>query len=340
MLTRRTLMGGTAALLGTVAAPQVMAQPKPVAIRAGYAAPPSAQFGAIFLAKPELLKHHGKSYTYEAKLFRSSSLQVTAMAANELDLGNFAFSTFHQAVVNAGVADLKIIGDEAEDGFPGYFGTQIRVNKDSGINSIAELKGKAVATLSIGSGIDFIFRYIVRQHGLEMNRDFTYLETPFPTMKGVLLNKKVDAAYFAQPFASDPEVLEQTKVLFRPGDILGPLMQNFPCVRASFVAQNRPVLVDFLEDFLRVVRWHYDPANRAEAIKIASEATKVPEVVFQRFIYTKEDSYRNPDGLPDLNALHKNWGMLKELGVTKQDLNANDYADLSMIKEAAARLKS
>ena len=339
MLTRRTLMGGTAAVLSSVAAPQVLAQPKPLAIRAGYAAPPSAQLASIFLAKPELLKHHGKSYTYEPVLFRSSSLQVTALAANELNFGNYAFSTFHQAVTNANITDLKVIGDEAEDGFPGYFGTQIRVNKDSGINKIEDLKGKVIATLSIGSGIDFIFRYIVRQHGLEVNRDFSYLETPFPTMKGVLLNKKVDAAYFAQPFASDPEVLEQTKVLFRPGDILGPLMQNFPCARAGFIAQNRPALVDFLEDFLRVARWHYDPANHKEAVKISSEATKVPEAVLQRFIFTKDDSYRNPDGLPDLNALQKNWGMLQELGVSKQELKVNDYADLSLIKEAAARLK-
>ena len=38
-------------------------------------------------------------------------------------------------------------------------------------------------------------------------------------MKQMLLEKKVDTAYFAQPFASDPEVLEKTKVLFTTADI-------------------------------------------------------------------------------------------------------------------------
>ena len=335
----RILVGATAALLcATATATPVLAQDKPL-IRYGYILPPVAEMAGIFLTKPELLKHHGKTYNFEAKFLRGSPLIVTALAAGEIEVGNLGVSTFYQAVVNANLTDMKVIADEAEDGFQGMFSSQIRVRKDSGINKITDLKGKVIATIALGSGADMITRYTLRKHGLELNRDFTYLETPFATMKPMLLEKKVDAAYFAQPFASDPDVVAQTNTLFTTDDTMGPLMLNFIAARGSFIAKHRPAMVDFMEDFIRVVRWYYDPANRDESIKIVSEASKVPEPVLRRYIFSKGDNYRSLDALPDLTVIQKNWAAMKELGLMRQEMNVNDYADLSIVKEAAARLK-
>jgi NitT/TauT family transport system substrate-binding protein len=328
---------GAAAAIAAPATP-ALSQSLPL-IRFGYLLPPISEMAGIFTVKPELLKHYRKTYNFEAKYVRGSPLLVTAFAAGEIDVGNLGVSTFHQAVVNAGLSDMKVIGDEAQDGFNGMFSSQVRVRKDSEITKIADLKGKVIATIALGSGADMLTRYTLRKYGLELNRDYTYLETPFPTMKAMLLEKKVDAAYFAQPFASDPEVNEKTNVLFTTDDSMGPIMLNFIAARGSFIAKNRPAMVDFMEDFLRVVRWYYDPANRDESIKIVSEASKVPEAVLRRYIFTQRDNYRSLDALPDLGIIQKNWAAMKELGLTKQELNVNDYADLSVVKEAAARLK-
>jgi NitT/TauT family transport system substrate-binding protein len=308
-------------------------------IRWGYVLPPVAEFAGILTNKPELLTHWNKSYTFEPKFVRGSPVLVTALAAGELDIANLGFSTFYQAVVNAGLSDMRVIGDEVEDGFHGHFSSQIRVLKDSNINKIEDLKGKVVATIAIGSAADMLTRYTLRKHGLELNRDYTYLETAFPTMKPMLIGKKVDAAYFAQPFASDPEVERETKVLFTTDDSMGPLMPNFIAARGNFIAKNRPAMVDFMEDFLRVVRWYYNPANRAEAIKSISEANKVPVEVLDRYLFTKKDNYRNLDGLPDLKVIQDNMRAQKEIGLAKSEININDYADLSLVKEAAERLK-
>src|SRR5947199_402107 len=83
---------------------------------------------------------------------RGSPLLVTALAANEVDVANLGFSTLYQAVNNAGLSDMKVIADEAEDAINGFFASQVRVRKDSGINKIEDLKGKVVATIAIGSG--------------------------------------------------------------------------------------------------------------------------------------------------------------------------------------------
>jgi len=337
LVTATAITSLSAALLATAT---LSAAADPPTIRWGYVLPPIAEIAGIFTTKPELLKHHGKSYTFEAKFVRGSPLLVTALAANEIEVANLGFSTFHQAVVNAGLSDMRIIGDEAEDGFHGQFSSQIRVRKDSGINKIEDLKGKVVATIALGSGADMLTRYTLRKHGLELNKDYTYLETPFPTMKAMLLEKKVDAAYFAQPFASDPEVIEQTRVLFTTNDSMGPLMPNFIAARGGFIAKNRAAMVDFMEDYLRVIRWYYAPANRKEAITIISEASKTPPAVLERYIFTKDDNYRNLDGLPDLKAIQANWAAQKELGLIRQALDVNNYADLSLVQEAAARLKN
>lgn len=340
LLTRRnaiTSVGAAASVLSMPAILPARAADLPN-IRWGYILPPVAEMAGIFLLKPELLKHHGKTYTFEPKFLRGSPLVVTALAANEIDMGNLGFSTFHQAVVNAGISDMRIIADEAEDAFNGQFASQLRVRKDSGITKVADLKGKVIATIAIGSGADMMTRYHLRKQGFELNRDFTYLETPFPTMKAMLLEKKVDAAYFAQPFASDPEVNEKTNILFTTGDSMGPFAPNFVGMRGDFIKKNRAAVVDFLEDFIRMVRWYYDPANRDASIKIVAEASKTPEEVLRRYIFTKEDNFRSMDAMPDLKVIQSNMQVQFELGFTRQVLKVEDYADLSLVKEAAARL--
>jgi NitT/TauT family transport system substrate-binding protein len=337
-LLRSVVALGALLMLGSWVAGPAAAQNLPH-IRWGYVLPPIAEIASIFDAKPELTKHLGKSYTYQSVYVRGSPNLVRGLAAGEIDVANLGFSTFHQAVVNAGLADMRVIADEVEDGFHGYFSSQIRVRKDSGINKVEDLKGKVVATIALGSAADMLTRYTLLQHGLKINKDYTMIETPFPTMKAMLLEKKVDAAYFAQPFASDPEVDAKTKVLFTTDDSMGPLMPNFVAARGSFISKNRAAMVDFLEDFLRVVRWYYDPANYDEAVKIISKASKTPEAVLKRYIFTKRDNYRNLDGLPDLAVIQRNMEEQHELGFTDRVLDIKKYADLSLIKEAAARLK-
>jgi NitT/TauT family transport system substrate-binding protein len=43
--------------------------------------------------------------------------------------------------------------------------------------------------------------------------------------------------------------------------------------------------------------------------------------------------------LPNLDALQKNVDMTKDLGFVKASLDVKAYTDLSMVKEAAQRLK-
>jgi NitT/TauT family transport system substrate-binding protein len=66
--------------------------------------------------------------------------------------------------------------------------------------------------------------------------------------------------------------------------------------------------------------------------------TKAPPERFG-WLFTKQDYYRNPDMLPDINALQSNIKTTHDLGFIKAPLDVTKYTDLSLVQEAAKRLK-
>jgi sulfonate transport system substrate-binding protein len=98
-------------------------------------------------------------------------------------------------------------------------------------------------------------------------------------------------------------------------------------------------MVDFLEDYLRVVRWYIDPAHHAEAVAISVAFSKLPAAAFDSWVFTKHDYFRDPNGMPDLAALQANVELQKKVGFLKADIDVKKYVDLSLIEEAAKRLQ-
>jgi NitT/TauT family transport system substrate-binding protein len=274
----------------------------------------------------------------EAVRFQGTPPMITALANNELEIANLAYSTLGLAIQNAGLSDLRIIADEFQDGAPGYFSNQFFVGKDSGINKIEDLKGKVLATNSVGSGIDIAMKAALKKHGLIDKRDYTVIEAPFPTMAALLKDKKADLVSAVMPFALSPVLKEHGKVLFDQTAGLGRSQFVFWTMRKAFIDKNRDALVDFMEDVLRIERWYLDPKNHDEVAKIASGFLKVPPERFG-WLFTKQDYYRDPNGLPDLAALQRNVDTTVELGFLKSSFDVKKFADLSIVEEAAKRLK-
>ena len=108
--------------------------------------------------------------------------------------------------------------------------------------------------------------------------------------------------------------------------------------RKSFIDKNRAAMTDFIEDTIRIVRWYLDPANHKEVVEICARITKRPPEQFD-WVFTARDNYRDPDMKPDLVALQRGVDVMKELGFVKTSLDVKAYADLSLIEEAAKRLK-
>ena len=313
------------------------AKAEPLKIRGAWVAP-LANLASVWLQKKDLAIHFGQSYVFEPVRYAGTPPMITAIANNELEIGNLAFSTLPIAIENAGMDDIRVISDDFQDGVSGYVSNDFEVLADGPIKKVEDLKGKVVAINSAGAGVDIAMRAMLRKHGLEANRDYTIIEAPFPGMKSMLIEKKVDLIPAVLPFMLDPELKKNARSLFDMKAAIGRSQFVMWSARKPFIDAHRAALVDFLEDSLRILHWYLDPKNHDAAAEIASQLTKQPPERFG-WIFSKNDYYRDSNLMPDLDALQKNVDMTYELGFAKASLDVKAHSDLSLIKEAASRLK-
>jgi sulfonate transport system substrate-binding protein len=333
MRARKCLLIGLAAALLLCRA----AAAEPVTIRVSWIAPVT-NWAPMLAEKKELARHLGQSYRLEPMRYVGTPQMITALAAGELEVANLAFSTLPIAIQNAGLADLRVIADELQDGVADYYSQEYMVLADGPIRKIEDLKGKVVATVAAGAAVDVAMRTMLRRHGLEDRRDYAMVEAPLPTMRAMLADRKADLVPLVLPFALDPELRRIARPLFLNRDVVGVTQLLFWAARQSFIDKNRAAMIDFMADSLRISRWYLDPANRAEVMAIAGRLTKQPPERFD-WAFTKRDYYHAPDMRPDLDALQRNVAMMKDLGFVSTDIDVKQHADLSLIEAAAARLK-
>lgn len=315
------------------------ASAEPAHLRIGWVSG-SSDVPLVAIGPKDVLRHEGKSYVLDLTHFQGSPPQITALAANEIDFVGFGFSVLPTAVFNAHMTDLRVIADMFQDGGPGAYSNPFFVLTDSSIHSIADMKGHVAVTNSAGSAVDMVLRAILRKNGLEPVRDVTILEAGFGNMPAMLKEHKVDLIPGTRLTSGDPAFRAYARPLFTQKDAIGRAQMAELVARQGFLEKNRAAVVDYLEDSLRELRWFSDPANHAAAVKIFSDFTKIPAPQFDPWLFVKgEDYYKDPNGTPDLAALQANIDTMRELGFTKETLDVKQYADLSFVKEAAARLK-
>ena len=293
----------------------------------------------VLFGKPEVLPHSGASYRVEFVNFAGSAAALTALATGDIQIAGLAYSSLGLAIQNAHMSDLRIILDGFQDGVDDYFSTPYFVRNDGGINSIADLKGKVLASNGIGGAVDMGIRFNLRKHGLEEKRDYTIIEAQFPSMRAVLAEKRADLVGIVPPFAFDPWFKENAHALFTEKDSLGATQQLVYVARAGLIAQNRAAFLDFVEDLQRSLRYMLMQEHRGEAIEIAARFTKQPAQNFEAWFLTKRDYYRDPTARPNLANLQRNMETQRDLGFLKETIKVADYADLSLIDEAEKRLK-
>jgi NitT/TauT family transport system substrate-binding protein len=316
----------------------VTAQADPLDIRIAWVVP-VGNWASIIYEKKDLMTHYGKTYTVTPTHFAGTPPMITALASGDLDIADLAYSSFATAVENAGMNDLKYIADEAQDGAEGHDSGAYFVLKDGTIQKVEDLKGKVVADVGAGSAVDIAIKAMLKKDGLETPRDYTVIEAAFPNMESLLEQKKADLIAAVQPFSLKPSFIANTRPLFTAVDALGgPTQFVVWTAHADYIAKNRAALVDMFEDAIRVTRWLTDPKNHDAVVQLAAQITKQPPEQLQ-YVFTKTDLYRDPNMLPNIPNLQRAVDAQQEVGFLKQKLDVKPYADLSMVKEAAARIK-
>jgi len=336
-VSRRALLAA-AGSLPFFGPPRIGRAAAPARIRVGWVVA-SSNLPAFLFAKDGLAHYQGSTYEMEAMHFSGTPQMITALAAGELDIGTLAYSSFALAVENAKMDDLHIIADEFQDGVNGYYTDEFMVLKDGPVKSIEDLKGKVIATNGAGSAVDIAARAMLRKHGLEDKRDVTFVEVGLPNMKAVLTEKKADLVCAVTPFSWDPGLRAIARPLFTQQDAVGPTQMLVWAAREGFLEKNHAAMADFMEDGLRARRFYTDPANHAATVAAVAKATHLPAEKLDDWLFTRKDYFRDPDGLPNLDALQTNIDLQREMGFLRTGIEVKKFAALDFAEGAVKRVK-
>jgi sulfonate transport system substrate-binding protein len=317
----------------------ISAQAEPLKIRIGWVGVPNS-WAPLFEAKKDIATHYGKSYVLELTRFRGTGPQITALASDALDIAPLAFSGIAAAVENGGLDDLRVIMDEKQDGVPGSYSTEFMVLKDSPIKKVDDLRGKVLATNGIGGGWDMATRAIMLEHGMVDQRDYSVIEVALPNMMAMLVGKKADLVTAPLPFSANPQFREVGRTLYTFGEAFGgPVGAAQLCSRSGFLKNNRAAMVDFAEDAIRIIRWYEDPANHDAVVALVAKLSgQKPEDLASWLFVKGRDNYRDPNGLPNIQAIQKNIEVEKRLGLVKDVTDMKKHSDLSIVNDALKRL--
>jgi NitT/TauT family transport system substrate-binding protein len=300
---------------------------------------PVANSPTILYEIPSILKHKGKSYDIDLVRFQGTPPMITALATNEVDIALLAYSSLALAIQNANLQDLRVIADEAQEGVDGYYTSPFLVLKDSPINKVEDLKGKVAATVGAGAAVDIAMRAMLKKHGLDDKRDYSVVEGAFPNMRALLADKKADLISAVLPFSINPELVAISRTLFTVKDAIGRSEFIIWAARDGFLKTNKAAMTDFMEDSVRSLHYLMDPKNRDQLMDIAARVSKLPASAFSGWMYTNKDLYRDPNLIPDIDALQRSIDIQQDLGFLKAKMDIKPYTDLSYVTEGAKRAK-
>jgi ABC-type nitrate/sulfonate/bicarbonate transport system substrate-binding protein len=312
------------ALLGAAMLAPAAAQSVPT-IRVGWTVP-AEEAKWLIMKRPELFPDSGKHYKIEWFQFQGTPPMSQALVAKAVDCATQAPISFAKAV-GEGALQGYILGSLAQEK-KGFFAVLWAVPEDSPIKTIADLKGKTVATTVFGGGIHALMMVLLERNFVDPQKDVTMREVGFPLVEDALRAGRVDAGPFAQPFWARAKEKGGLRVLFELSDVQSPLTETFEACRKDFVDANPDAVRAYMADFKRGTK--YAIAHPEEARQVTSEVTKIDLPTLEKYLMTERDFYRDPTGTPDFAAIQKTWDLFYEKQLIAKPLAVTDYQRLDV----------
>ena len=170
---------------------------------------------AIVAQEAGLYKKHGLDV--ELVEFKSGTDLIKAIVGGQLDSGVLGF-TNAVAWASKG-ADLKVVSG-AQHGYHA-----IVAREDANIKTVADLKGKTLASQAEGSTADTVLKGVVlKQAGLKPD-DVNVMGVSPQVAVQSLIGKRVDAAFLFEPQASIAQLIAPVKQVYEIGEVW-----PFPCM--------------------------------------------------------------------------------------------------------------
>lgn len=271
----------SASTVSTVAAATAAATQVPTAtVNVGVQA--STTYAPYWIAKAKDLfgKHQ---ISVNETLVQSGAASYAAMASGSLDIIEDATS---QVLVAASRGEqVKALATSTC-----VVLNSIGVRTGVSATQMADLKGKRVGVTAFGSAADIVTRYLLRQAGLDPDKDvqMVALTSATPAYLAAFRTGQVDAAFLFPP--SSVQIIEQehlAKVIVDLNASSGPtapppaLSPGSYCTTfigsVKFASEKKDVAKRFVDAIKEADAFLNDKANLAEATKLLVDQTKADE---------------------------------------------------------------
>jgi ABC-type nitrate/sulfonate/bicarbonate transport system substrate-binding protein len=142
-----------------------------------------------------------------------------------------------------------------------------------GIDDFNALKGKIFAVDAPTTGYAIVGVYIMKKHGLEWNRDYTFKSFGNTAARANAMSRgEASGAMMSLP---DDEIQKRGfKVLAKSEDYVKRYARGLAATRRDWANANEDLVVRFIRAMIRSTDWLQDPKNRDEAIQLLLSETK------------------------------------------------------------------
>jgi NitT/TauT family transport system substrate-binding protein len=297
----------------------------PVTVTLGFLTNITHASALVGLKEGFFAKALGSAGTLHATAFSTGTEETTALLAGQLDAAYVGPNPAINAWAKSGGTAIKIISGAATGG------ASVVVAK--GITSVSELRGKTLATPSLGNTQDVALRYWLKQNGLATTATGggdTFIKPTTPNSAAVLEFKSGQIAGASEPAPYDVEMVKDggTVLLSEPG------VTTLLVVAQSFLSAHPALVADLVKaqiqanDFIKS-----DPAAaqadaNAELAAYTGKPLKASIVAasFAQITFTDD---------PDASSLTTDAAEATSLGLL-DPVNLNGIFDLALLNQALA----
>ena len=276
--------------------------------------------------------------TVEVKSFGDGPVIQQAVASGEIDVAYIGAPPVYQWFARG--LDSRILAKV-------NYGQAAMVAKADGpIKSLADLKGKRVAGLNRGSGMDVLLRgYVLKEAAnLDPDQDLSLSQMPAGNMNAALDTGVVDAAFEWEPFISQSVLRGTGRVVFDVNQAL----PNYPWY---VIAATKKVIDERPDELVKLLRAHHKaivflkehPAEadhiiatafKLEAVQSTDGQTIAPEMIVAEA--RKRLGWSDMLEASDNAFIQRLMDYSQQLGLIPKPLKAEDIIDTSLLARATA----
>ncbi|WP_292474284.1 ABC transporter substrate-binding protein [Methanosphaera sp.] len=275
---------------------------------------PSDHDAALFVADASGM-YKDAGINVELHEYNNGGDLMSAMASGDLDVGYVGIAPVVSSI-SKGVPAKIVAGAQNE-------GSGL-LSHDSSITSVADLKGKTIATPGEASIQSVLLKYDLKKNGMSTS-DVKSPGMKVASMNDALKTGSIDAMLTYEPFVSISEKSNNQHIVERSGDII----PNHPC---CVVVMSDKFLADHHDQAQKIVEIHKEATQKIidnpEGIIqylpsniVSNETVEKESLSHIKWVTEMDDAYKN--------NVNNFLSIEKDLGIINQTLDDSKlYADI------------